>query len=76
MKKKIIGFIAVVAIAAVTGYNTYISQNNINMSDLALNNIEALANPGEGGVTIKCCAGLWGSCIGNTKGPYIECTWN
>ena len=32
--------IAVVAIAAITGYNVYTSQNNVKLSDLALANIE------------------------------------
>lgn len=43
MKKKIMGLIAVVAIAAVAGYNVYTSQNNVRLSDLALANIEAMA---------------------------------
>ena len=77
MKKKIMGLIAVVAIAVVAGYNIYTSQNNnVKLSDLALSNIEALANSGEGGVTIKCCAALWGSCKDDVKAPYVECTWN
>lgn len=49
MKKKIIGIISVVAIAVVAGYNVYASQNdNVKLSDLVLNNVEALADPGEG----------------------------
>ena len=43
MKKKIMGFIAIVAIAAVAGYNIYTSQNNVKLSALALANVEALA---------------------------------
>lgn len=76
MKKKVIGIIAVIAIASVAGYNVYTSQNNVKLSGLALNNIEALANNGEGGITIKCCAALWGTCKDNIKAPYVECTWN
>lgn len=48
MKQKIMSIIAVVAIAAITGYNVYTSQNNVKLSDLALANIEALASSGEG----------------------------
>lgn len=49
MKKKILGVIAIVAVAAVAGYNVYTSQSsNVKLSDLALSNIEALANSGEG----------------------------
>ena len=50
MKKKVMGIIAVVSIAAVAGYNVYTSQNdNVKLSDLVLSNVEALANPGESG---------------------------
>jgi hypothetical protein len=48
MKKKMMGIIAIVAVAAVTGYNVYTSQKNVKLSDLALANIEALASSGEG----------------------------
>ena len=44
MKKKMMGIIAIVAIAAVAGYNVYVSQSNAKLSNLALNNIEALAD--------------------------------
>lgn len=43
------GIIAVFAIAAVAGYNVYVSQNDVKLSNLALNNIEALANDNEWG---------------------------
>lgn len=76
MKKKVIGVIAIVAIAVIAGYNVYTSHTNVKLSDLALNNVEALANNGEGGITIKCCAAIWGDCKDNVLAPYIECTWN
>lgn len=41
------GIIAVVAIAAIAGYNTFTSQHDVKLSNLALNNIEALAFDGE-----------------------------
>ncbi len=43
MRKKIMGIIAAVAIAAVVGYNTFVSQNNMQLSALVLANVEALA---------------------------------
>lgn len=45
MKKKVMGIIAVVAVAAVAGYNVYTSQSNVKLSALVLANVEALANP-------------------------------
>lgn len=47
MKKKILGIIAVVAIAAIAGHNIYTSQNDVKLSDLAMANIEALAQSSE-----------------------------
>lgn len=46
MKKKVMGIIAVVAVAAVAGYNVY-AQDDVKLSDLTLNNIEALASSNE-----------------------------
>ena len=52
MRKKILGSTFVVAMAAIAGYNTYVNQTKVEMSDLALANVEALAqyNP-ETGIT-------------------------
>ena len=47
MKKKVFSFIAFAAIAAVAGWNYNQNMNNVNLSDLALENVEALAS-GEG----------------------------
>lgn len=44
LKKKVIGIIVVIAIAAVARYNVYTSQNNVKLSDLVLNNVEAWAD--------------------------------
>lgn len=49
MRKKILGATFAIAIMAVAGYNTYVSQTKKSMSDLALANVEALAADGEGG---------------------------
>ena len=40
MKKKVLGVIAVVAVAAIAGYNVYTSQNDVKLSDLVLSNVE------------------------------------
>ncbi len=59
------GIIAVVAIAAVAGYNVYTSlNNNGNLSDLALANVEALADSNEGG--FDCLNG----CVDNGFGCF------
>lgn len=47
MRKKILGATFVVAIAAITGYNTFVNQTKVEMSDMALVNVEALANNDE-----------------------------
>ena len=44
MKKKMLGIIAFAAIAAVAGWNYNQNMNNVNLSDLALENVEALAS--------------------------------
>lgn len=52
MKKKILSAAFAVAIMAIAGYNVYMNQEKNNLSELALANIEALADP-EGNVTTK-----------------------
>ena len=52
MKKKIFSAAFAVVIMAVAGYNVYMNQAKSKMSELALANIEALADP-EGNVTTK-----------------------
>ena len=44
MRKKILSVSFVVAMAAIAGYNTYVNQTKIEMSDIALSNTEALAS--------------------------------
>lgn len=52
MRKKILSATFVVAMAAIAGYNTYLAKNKSFIPNVALTNIEALAqsnnNPGEG----------------------------
>ena len=45
--------VACVALAAVTGWNYQQSKLNVELSDLALENVEALSS-GEGG-SVRCC---------------------
>lgn len=53
MGKKIIGVIAFAAIAVAAGWNYQQNKQNVELSDLALANIEALASGEESG-TGKC----------------------
>lgn len=78
MKKSIFVLLASLCIALFFAINVSINlSKDHSTSGLALKNIEALAR-GEGGVNIKCCAGLWGPCKTasgtESKAPYIECT--
>lgn len=52
MKKKIMYAVACVALAVVAGWNYQQNQKDVAMSDLTLENIEALAS-GEGG-SVRC----------------------
>ena len=49
MLKRTIGIVAVVAMAAVAGWNYQQNQNKVEMAELALANVEALANEEWGG---------------------------
>ena len=53
MNKKILKIVFASAFALVAGYSVYASQQKVEMSDLAMANVEALAG-GESG-TVKCC---------------------
>ena len=53
MKKKIMYAVACVALTVVAGWNYQQNQKEVAMSDLTLENIEALAS-GEGG-SVRCC---------------------
>ena len=55
MRKKILSATFVVAIIAAAGYNVYMSQTKYEMSDLALANVEALADDVPEGETILTC---------------------
>lgn len=74
MKKKVFYMLIIVAAATIGAINVNTSKSTKNIT---FKNIEALAR-GEGGVNIKCCAGLWGTCKTasgtESKAPYIECS--
>ena len=53
MKKNIMYAVTFVALAVVAGWNYQQNQKEVAMSDLTLENIEALAS-GEGG-SVRCC---------------------
>lgn len=55
MGKKIIGVIAFTAIAVVAGWNFQRNINKMDLSDLAIANVEALANGESGTSTFYCC---------------------
>ena len=60
MKKQIIKLLAVVAVVAIAGWNYMNSENGVQMSDLTLDNIEALA---QGEIELEfICEGSNGIC--------------
>ena len=65
MKKKIFSASFVVAMTAIVGYNTYVNQNKNEMPDLALANVEALAN--NESESNLACEGLLGYCSMDCK---------
>lgn len=53
--KKLFGIMALVAIAATAGWNFIQSQNQVELSELALANVEALANGESSGGSVGVC---------------------
>jgi hypothetical protein len=76
MKKKILGGIAVLAIAVVAAMNVNLNTTNADLSDTSLANVEVLAY---GETTITACLSLWGTCTlpsGTTSsGPAVEASF-
>lgn len=74
MKKKIMGIIAILAVVAVAGYNVLTSHKDVNLSDLLLANVEALADSEDGNLTVTCyCKTNWFTpniCSANSDGTY------
>lgn len=76
MKKKILGITIMAIVALAAGWNINQSDNNIKLSDLALDNVEALAS-GEGGGGY--CSRSGGGCIikySDGTSTYISGRWN
>ncbi|WP_261385656.1 NVEALA domain-containing protein [Parabacteroides distasonis] len=69
MRKKILGIAVMAVVAVAAAWNINQSENEIKLSDLALDNVEALAS-GEGGSGWWCC-GYWGNCKSD-GGSYIH----
>lgn len=67
MKKKILGAVAVIAIAAMAAFNLNINADANELSALTIDNIEALAD-GEGGGTSTCS----NSCGGAKCGTFTD----
>lgn len=57
MKKSVLKIVFASAFALVAGYSVYASQQKVEMSDLAMANVEALAQS-EGSVTVECPGGI------------------
>ena len=77
MKKKLLRTVAIAAIAIFAGYNVYKSQNEIELSDLALANIEAFAWGGEssGPYYLRPCPTRPGAECGSTRyDDYNRCS--
>ena len=77
MKKKILYAVACVALAAIAGWNYQQSKQNVELSDLALENVEALAS-GEGSgscnwATREVAAGWEAICISGGPGYSCHC---
>ena len=74
--KKIILSVAVVATAAIAGWNYQQNQQSVELSDLAMENVEALANP-EGSGTGYCTMHI--PCFnsyGNPTGKYMASSYS
>lgn len=65
MKKKIFGVALIATMAVAAGWNFNQSKNEVELSELALTNVEALANGESGGSTFYCC-GNTGTCAKGT----------
>lgn len=69
MKSKMIKIAFVVAIAFVSGINVFNAQNPAVLSDVAMANVEALANDETG--TGKCSIAIaWADCYNNSNGMW------
>lgn len=72
MKKRVFKLVFSSAFVLVAGYSVYASQQNAEKSDLALSNVEALANDEENPLFPNGCVDNGSSC--DCNGIYVE-TW-
>jgi hypothetical protein len=80
-KKKIFGSIAVLAITALTAFNVSINTQEDGLSNISLNDVEALAgesgyceNGGKGSTSCSIAAGVEIAGGGVTSGCSVSCT--
>ena len=69
MKRNIIKSSLALAVAIAAGYITYSSQTETQLSEVALENIEAIAS-GESRKVV--CANIDGPCSGDNMGSYLS----
>ena len=74
MKKKIFGSIAVLAIAVIATFNVNVNAQESGLSDVSLDNVEALASETSSGHCSRLC---WSSpvwyCVLESSTSYIYC---
>ena len=70
--KKIAAMAMIVAVAVTAGWNFYQNMQEVEMNELALANVEALANEESGGLSITCYSSNNGSSFLCKCG---SCTW-
>ena len=73
--KKLFGIIAIAAIAAAAGWNFIQSQDEVELSDLALANVEALARNENPFDCPNGCLTSPGDCFCHFYFPYEEAKW-
>ena len=75
MKTKIRTVMMIAAIALVAGANMFYSQRTVDMSDVALANVEALASDGESsGIPWQGFLYNWKAGCCERHNPYAECS--
>ena len=62
MKKKILGIVIATAVAVVAGWNVNQNDGKVQLSDLALGNVEALASPENSQTYLNCVYSVFSKC--------------
>lgn len=77
MKKKVLSFITIIVLAAVAGWNFQQDNHDLPLSDLTLENINALAQDEmRNGYAEKYCNNEWIGGIGGSMSHSCTCTGN